>query len=369
MRNKTGGCLRLLSPLGPPTRSPGQAGSKKAENIYGAIHLGTGEEVSSFVIDWQDSEATIRWLELILEEHPQGQILLWLDQAPHHTSEEVEEWLAAHPRLTVIHFPAYTPEENPKEPTWKALKEEVSHHHWHETLADLRQAIDTYYPDGENPYSQLLAEVWLWLAGRSTLCARQLISQILVCSAYRMSFVSRDRVGVRRRVQKYPTIDMEVFRMKTGQPVQIYKTWVNDSTRWAHYQPRAGDIVIATYPKCGTTWMQRIVSLLVFQSPEPCPIIELSPWIDCRFKDSVEEMQATIEAQQHRRFLKSHVPFDGVPYYEQVRYLHVARDGRDACMSFFNHWTAYTPLAYEVLDRGAPELGPIPRAPADPRVF
>ncbi|MCP9495003.1 MAG: hypothetical protein MSG64_11190 [Pyrinomonadaceae bacterium MAG19_C2-C3] len=44
-----------------------------------------------------------------------------------------------------IHFPAYTPEENPKEATWKRMKEEVSHHCWHETMANLRQAINDYY--------------------------------------------------------------------------------------------------------------------------------------------------------------------------------------------------------------------------------
>ena len=37
-------------------------------------------------------------------------------------------------------------------------------------------------------------------------------------------------------------------------------------------------------------------------------------------------MRATIEAQTHRRFLKSHLPFDGLPIYDEVRYIHVARD-------------------------------------------
>jgi len=32
-----------------------------------------------------------------------------------------------------------------------------------------------------------------------------------------------------------------------------YRTWSIDSRRWEHYRPRPGDIVIATYPKCGTT--------------------------------------------------------------------------------------------------------------------
>jgi len=107
-----------------------QTGPAKAgrESLWGGA-LGTGAEVAPFAIDWQDSDATIRWYELLLEECPQGQILLWQDQAPHHTSEEVEEWVEAQSRIEVIAFPKYTPEENPKEATWKDLKDEVSHHH------------------------------------------------------------------------------------------------------------------------------------------------------------------------------------------------------------------------------------------------
>ena len=136
---------RRWNPRGQQPLVADSARQKQAENIYGALHLGTGEETATFCIDWQDSEATIQWLEMVLAEHPRGQILLWIDGATHHTSEEVEEWLDEHRRIHVIHFPAYTPEENPKEATWKALKEEVSHHCWHETLADLRQAINEYY--------------------------------------------------------------------------------------------------------------------------------------------------------------------------------------------------------------------------------
>lgn len=136
---------RRWNPVGAQPVVADGARRKQAENIYGAIHLGTGAETSTFCIDWQDSDATIGWLEMMLEDHPEGQILLWIDGASHHTSDEVEEWLEAHRRITVIRFPAYTPEENPKEATWKAMKDEVSHHHWHETMTDLRQAINDYY--------------------------------------------------------------------------------------------------------------------------------------------------------------------------------------------------------------------------------
>ena len=140
---------RRWSPIGQQPVVADGARQKRAENLYGAVHLGTGAEVAPFAIDWQDSDATLRWYELLLEACPQGQLLLWQDQAPHHTSEEVAEWLATQPRIEVLAFPKYTPEENPKEATWKDLKEEVSHPHWHETRADLRTAIDGDYQAGK----------------------------------------------------------------------------------------------------------------------------------------------------------------------------------------------------------------------------
>ena len=157
---------RRWNPIGQQPVVADGARQKRAENLYGAVHLGTGAEVAPFAIDWQDSDATIRWYELLLEACPQGQILLWQDQAPHHTSEEVEEWLEAQPRIEVIAFPKYTPEENPKEATWKDLKEEVSHHHWHETLADLRTAIDGYYQAGKQHVVNFLQKFgYRWING------------------------------------------------------------------------------------------------------------------------------------------------------------------------------------------------------------
>ncbi len=125
-------------------------------------------------------------------------------------------------------------------------------------------------------------------------------------------------------------------------PEREYRTWIFDSRRWQRYRPRPDDIIIATYPKCGTTWMQRIVGLLIFQSPDPKPIMQISAWIDRRFPQPIEAVIAQIEAQEHRRFLKSHIPLDGLPFHDEVKYIHVARDGRDACMSFHNHGTGFT---------------------------
>jgi transposase len=83
-----GTIAKRWNPVGKQPLIADGARGKAAENIYGALHLGTGEEVVPFVIDWQDSDATICWLEQVLETCPRGKIVLWIDQAPHHTSEE-----------------------------------------------------------------------------------------------------------------------------------------------------------------------------------------------------------------------------------------------------------------------------------------
>lgn len=114
-----------------------------------------------------------------------------------------------------------------------------------------------------------------------------------------------------------------------------------DSAGWNDYRPRPDDIIIATYPKCGTTWTQRIVGMLVFQSPEPFPVQDSSPWPDFRLPPPGAMLELA-ESQTHRRFLKSHVPYDAMPIYEGVKVIHVARDGRDAAMSFYNHKVNYT---------------------------
>ena len=152
---------------------------------------------------------------------------------------------------------------------------------------------------------------------------------------------------------------------------RVIRTWHMDSRRWDLYHPRSGDIVVATYPKCGTTWMQRIVSLLIFQSPEPRPISAMAPWIDARFLIPVKDDLARIEAQDHRRSLKSHLPLDALPFYDAVSYIHVARDGLDAFMSWHNHSLRYK--GNELLDAAGmadSTIGrPYPRVAATPQEF
>jgi hypothetical protein len=116
-----------------------------------------------------------------------------------------------------------------------------------------------------------------------------------------------------------------------------YRSVVFDSARWDCLALREGDIVISTPPKCGTTWMQRLCALLVFDTEElDRPMAEISPWLDMLTSD-IGSIVALLEAQTHRRFIKTHTPLDGLPWDEGVTYLCVGRDPRDVALSWDNH--------------------------------
>lgn len=116
-----------------------------------------------------------------------------------------------------------------------------------------------------------------------------------------------------------------------------YRHVVADSARWEGFAFREGDIVISTPPKCGTTWTQMICGLLIFQTPDfPKPLDQISPWLDQQTR-RIEDVKADLETQEHRRFIKSHTPLDGLPYDARATYICVGRDPRDVAMSWDNH--------------------------------
>jgi aryl sulfotransferase len=123
-----------------------------------------------------------------------------------------------------------------------------------------------------------------------------------------------------------------------SEALQRYRNLVYDSCRWEAFAFRDDDIVISTPPKSGTTWMQMMCALLVFQDPAlPGRLTELSPWLDVQTAP-LAEVVAALEAQRHRRFIKTHTPLDGVPFDARVTYICVGRDPRDTALSWDNHF-------------------------------
>ena len=105
---------------------------------------------------------------------------------------------------------------------------------------------------------------------------------------------------------------------------------------------RPDDVFIATYPKCGTTWMQQIVKLIANNGVETgadCDVFV--PWHELMSLEEIESMTSP-------RFFKSHLPYSlmpggGDPEKTKANYICVIRNPKDAAISMYHHMKKMIP--------------------------
>jgi len=155
--------------------------------------------------------------------------------------------------------------------------------------------------------------------------------------------------------------EVEITPVSDRPPARELRNHSLDSTRWKGFPFREGDIVIASWAKAGTTWTQQILGQLIFNAAADLPIIDMCPWVDQRYRP-LQSVMDQLQAQTHRRFMKTHLPSDAIQLCPFARYIYVGRDGRDALWSWHNHHRHLTPHALRLLNdtpgRVGPPLGP-----------
>lgn len=130
--------------------------------------------------------------------------------------------------------------------------------------------------------------------------------------------------------------------------LRSYSGAITRPGRWTTWIPRVGDILVCTPPKCGTTWTQTMLAMLVHGGPDlPEKIPVLSPWIDADLGVPADAVAAALAAQPGRRVVKTHTPADGFPIWEGVTVVAVYRDPLDVFFSLRRH----------VANRARPEPG------------
>ena len=139
-----------------------------------------------------------------------------------------------------------------------------------------------------------------------------------------------------------------------------------DSTIWNDFSFRDDDIIISTYAKSGTTWVQQMVGQVLFGPDPELPTGQISPWVDLRVPPKAFKLQE-LEAQAHRRFLKTHLPVDALVFSPKAKYLYIGRDGRDVVWSLHNHHLNGNEAYYDVLNNSPGLVGP-PMERCDPDV-
>jgi hypothetical protein len=114
--------------------------------------------------------------------------------------------------------------------------------------------------------------------------------------------------------------------MPMGFPIEGFESGLR-------YRPEATDVFVATYPKCGTTWTQYIVYLLL-HGGQP---LAAAQRLDELFPHLEEVGEAVVRALPKPRLIKTHLAFERTPWHSQAKYLYVARNPFDCAVSFYHH--------------------------------
>ncbi len=112
------------------------APGRKSTHFFGTLDLRTGTEIA-MRSEQMNAATSAQHLQQVLDAIPDVPILLLWDKAPWHRGAPIQKILEANPRLQIISFPTASPDLNPQEHVWKAVRSAISHNHRHQKLDEL----------------------------------------------------------------------------------------------------------------------------------------------------------------------------------------------------------------------------------------
>ena len=123
-----------------------------------------------------------------------------------------------------------------------------------------------------------------------------------------------------------------------GFPVKAFNSGLD-------YCAKPEDIFVCSYPKCGTTWLQNMV-YLILNDGVPLSLNQFLPRVFPHLEEVGKEVCNQLPTP---RLIKTHLPFSITPHNSKARYLYVARNPFDCAVSFFHHTRGF-PQHYDFLD-------------------
>ncbi|MEP5759643.1 MAG: sulfotransferase domain-containing protein [Litoreibacter sp.] len=131
-----------------------------------------------------------------------------------------------------------------------------------------------------------------------------------------------------------PKLAQQLYQAQTS-----YKGALTRPALWDAWHPNEGDIILCTPAKCGTTWTQTIITMLLYGTTDlPDRVSALSPWLDSALKDA-KHITRSVGSPTGRRLIKTHTPADGFPIWNGVQLVAVYRHPLDVFLSIRSHVT------------------------------
>jgi transposase len=106
---------------------------RKRRCFYGFTNIKTGEQ-HAFKSERMTSEITAKFLKQVLKIYKGKKILLLWDNASWHFGQAMRDFLATINNLRIINYPTYSPDLNPQEHVWKAVRANITHNKY---IADI----------------------------------------------------------------------------------------------------------------------------------------------------------------------------------------------------------------------------------------
>jgi len=129
----------------------------------------------------------------------------------------------------------------------------------------------------------------------------------------------------------------------------IYPPFIKEETieKTKSFELRESDVFVATYPKCGTTWTQNIITKLheIHETGAlkdmGSHLLEIIPWLENYDTEK-------LAARPSPRYLKTHNPYQHLAQNPEVgcRYLMISRNPKDACVSLYHHAKGFAVFEY-----------------------
>ncbi|TKR72034.1 hypothetical protein L596_019557 [Steinernema carpocapsae] len=137
--------------------------------------------------------------------------------------------------------------------------------------------------------------------------------------------------GVQIQVDGKPfPVGFDAEKIKSGKKIQTY----------------TDDVIIGTYPKCGTTWVRHIICQLMIEDYKPRAGKELfvyTPTIEVVGKEAIDRMSRP-------RILKSHMTYGDIPKSFEAKYVFVVRNPKDVLVSAYHMAKNMKAGSYDELD-------------------
>ncbi|XP_067448704.1 cytosolic sulfotransferase 2-like [Thunnus thynnus] len=126
--------------------------------------------------------------------------------------------------------------------------------------------------------------------------------------------------------------------------VSMTKYFTDNWDNVQNFKARPDDILLATYPKAGNTWVSYVLDLLYFsqmssERQESVSLHERVPFLELQmpgFPSGVDELNKLTTSP---RIIKTHLPVQFIPksFWEQnSKIIYVARNAKDSAVSYFH---------------------------------